>query len=384
MNSQRPWVVIGNPENRRVRLFQDALARHGQPAAAELSYLDLLLGRKRIDEIPHGAIVRIDSPGENFQVEKLLLAAGEAPCDAEGTPALSATEIRESDYQHGRVFNTRQWYLGFSNLLSQWRDYFRVRSDLVFALSLTDVTVMFDKCACHSRFNRANLPVPPALGIVRSFDHFILRMEEEGWERVFIKPAHASSASGVVALHRRGNRIEAITSALMVEDGKGTRLYNSLKLQRYTDLGDVRELVETLIPHRVHVEKWMPKASLQRRVLDLRVVMLAGDPRHMVARTSRSPLTNLHLGNRRGDLDELRAKVPEMAWEEAMRTCSDAAACFPNSLQFSLDLLFTPGFRAHYLLEANAFGDLLPGVLNRGFDTYEAEVEAILDAVIAD
>jgi hypothetical protein len=33
---------------------------------------------------------------------------------------------------------------------------------------------------------------------------------------------------------------------------------------------------------------------------------------------------------------------------------------------------------AHAVLEMNAFGDLLPGVLWQGLSTYEAQVEAIL------
>ncbi len=38
---------------------------------------------------------------------------------------------------------------------------------------------------------------------------------------------------------------------------------------------------------------------------------------------------------------------------------------------------FTPGFRRHYLLEVNAFGDLLPGIVHRGCDTYQAEIDSV-------
>ena len=41
------------------------------------------------------------------------------------------------------------------------------------------------------------------------------------------------------------------------------------------------------------------------------------------------------------------------------------------------DLLVAAGFRHHAVLEANAFGDLLPGVLSEGVDTYEAEIRAM-------
>jgi hypothetical protein len=52
-------------------------------------------------------------------------------------------------------------------------------------------------------------------------------------------------------------------------------------------------------------------------------------------------------------------------------------ACFPASMYAGLDLLLTPGFRRHAVLEVNAFGDLLSGVLHDGADTYEAELRAL-------
>jgi hypothetical protein len=45
-----------------------------------------------------------------------------------------------------------------------------------------------------------------------------------------------------------------------------------------------------------------------------------------------------------------------------------------DSLSAGLDLLLTPGFRRHAVLEINAFGDLLPGIFHDGLDTYGAEV----------
>ena len=50
---------------------------------------------------------------------------------------------------------------------------------------------------------------------------------------------------------------------------------------------------------------------------------------------------------------------------------------FPGSLHVGVDLLIGPDYRGHAVLEANAFGDLLPGVLSGGMDTWEAEVRAV-------
>ena len=381
MKRERPWVVIGNPENRRVHLFQHALARQGQPPARVVSYVELITSIDALcDVLPH-AIVRIDSPGENFEVEKLLLIAGEAAAATERGPVLSEQHIRQMPFDRGLVINPRQWYLGFVRLLTQLQTFFDSRRDLHVCNSPTEIIQMFDKVVCHELCLHAGISVPQRLPAVTCFDELLAAMEQRNFRRVFVKLAHGSSASGVVALHRSRNRLEAITSAEIVRGPAETRIYNSLKIRRYTDLEDVRTLIETLLPHRVHVERWLPKAALGRRVCDLRAVVIGGQPRQMVVRTSRTPLTNLHLGSRRGDLALLRKLVPTAEWAAVEHTCRLAAARFPRSLQLGLDILLTPGFREHFLLEINAFGDLLPNILDRGQDCYDSQVAAVWESI---
>ena len=63
-------------------LFQEALARFGLPAAIVLPYEGLLAGRISLGAaLAPGDVVRFDSPGESFAVEKALLAAGAAEDD---------------------------------------------------------------------------------------------------------------------------------------------------------------------------------------------------------------------------------------------------------------------------------------------------------------
>ena len=79
------FVVIGNPKNRRVTLFQDALARRGLAPAEVIGYRELLLSGRPAAEflagLPAHSVLRIDSPGEDFAVLRALLARG---ADAEG------------------------------------------------------------------------------------------------------------------------------------------------------------------------------------------------------------------------------------------------------------------------------------------------------------
>ncbi len=377
MNGPRPWAIIGNPENRRVTLFQQALASRGVPPATVLGYHDLLSGQASLANVPPRAMVRLESPGENFRVEQSLLAAGAEAAAAEGGPSLSPRQVWQLAEDPGRILYPRQWYLGFTSTCARWLSELEQRGDCLLLTRAADLETMFHKNRCQQVCGAAGVPIPRPLGSIFDWDELHALMQAEGVPRVFVKLSHGSSASGVVALHVRGPTIEAITSAELVRAAGEVRLYNSLRIRRYTALDDVRDLIDALAPHRVHVEAWLPKASLDRRVFDLRVLAVQGQARQMVVRTSRSPLTNLHLGNQRGSLDEVLAKIPPSVAEAMRQTILRCANIFPHSLHLGLDILLTPGFRRHYLLEVNAFGDLLPGVLHQGSDAYQSQIDAV-------
>ncbi|MEO3743302.1 STM4014 family protein [Plantactinospora sp. B5E13] len=352
MTGRAPLVVVGNPENRRVTMFRTAADRAGVPVSV-LPWRELASGPVRV---PAGATVRVDSPGEDSEVDRLLRGA-----DRTG--------------EHGEILGLHRWYVGF-------RDALRRLADAVDTAGATllnppdEILVMFDKRACHARLDAAGVPVPPALpGSPADYPQLRTMMRAVGWRRVFVKPAHGSSASGVLALQTAPGRILATTSVELAPDG---RLFNSLRIRHYTDERDVASIVDRLAPDGLHVERWFPKAGLVDRTIDLRVLVIAGQPGHIVIRASRGPLTNLHLGNARGDLDAVRAAMGRPAFEAALDSCVRAAACFPGSQHAGVDLLVGTDWRRHVVAEVNAFGDLLPGVLDEsGRDSCAAELHAL-------
>jgi glutathione synthase/RimK-type ligase-like ATP-grasp enzyme len=373
-------VVVGHPGHKRVALFQEALTRRGLPPAHVLAWHDLLTGRDDLRRaVAGGALVRLESPGQDFEVEKLLLAAGTEEEETEDTAAsfLPAEEALRLLFDRGRLLCPRQWYRGFRAVLRRLAAESEGLPGVRWLSHPEDVVTLFDKRRCQGVFAGAGLPVPPGLGPVRSFAELLARMEETGRRRVFIKLACGSSGSGVVAFRTSGPRLQAITTVEMERQGGGLRLYNSRRIRCYESPADAGSLIDALCREGVQVEEWLPKAEHAGRTFDLRVLVVGGRVCHIVPRLSRSPLTNLHLLNERGDADRVRAEVPEECWEAALATCRRAAALFPRCHHVGVDLLFTPGFRRHAVLEANAFGDLLPGVLWNGLDTYEAALAAL-------
>lgn len=352
------FAVVGNPENRRVSLFGDAVRAAGLPGPRVVPWVDVLCAQGA--DFAADEIVRIDSPGENPEVDRLLRGVQEPT----------------------RVEGSARWYAGFTAALRGLRGGIRLDDP-------DDLAVLFDKRRCHAVLDAAGVPVPasptsgPGAAPVGGWDDVRTLMREHRMRRLFVKPAHGSSASGVLAVEAGGGRIRATTSVELTPDG---RLHNSLKVRRYEREQDVAAVVDALAPDGLHLERWLPKASQRGRAADLRVVVVAGRATHAVVRTSRWPLTNLHLGGSRGDLDAAREAVEAAGARLAdlLDVCERAAACFPRTLCVGVDLLPAVGWRRAFVGEVNAFGDLLPRLTGlpgsgaEGLDTYAAQVAAVL------
>ncbi|MGC4909143.1 STM4014 family protein [Streptomyces cyaneofuscatus] len=359
------FAVVGNPENRRVAFFREAVRAAGLEPARVVSWLQVLRGEA---EFEPGDTVRIDSPGEDAEVERLLRGVDDPT----------------------RVEGSARWYAGFLSAVGEVTRAASVAGAEVLT-SPGDIASLFDKRLCHGLLAAAEVPVPPSptsgpdAAEVRGWSDVRALLREHRMPRAFVKLAHGSSASGVLAVETAGpGRVRASTS--VERDAQG-RLFNSLRVRRYTTEAEVGALVDALAPDGLHIERWLPKASQRGRAADLRIVVVGGRATHAVVRTSLSPMTNLHLGGARGDLDEVRAAVSAVGgcWREALAICERAAACFPGTLCVGVDLLPAAGWRRFAVGEVNAFGDLLPGLTGlpgsgaEGLDTYAAQVAAVLD-----
>lgn len=391
-------VIVGTPGDRRVTMFTAACWPREVVVVPWVEVLSAASMR-----IPEGALVRIDSPGEDAACDALLRGPG-APT---------------------RVGGGASWYAGFVRGLSRVRQAVAESPGARLWCDVDDIAAMFDKRVCHARLAAAGVPVPPALPPVDGYAALRAAMERSGWARVFVKPAHGSSASGIIALQAHGTRVKATTSVELtapnpgpaqltpipeaggvevgparevggVEVGSarevgraaaaglagvfGVELHNSLRVRTYEDERDVAAIVDALGPDGLHVERWFPKAAVGGRVFDLRVVVIGGTATHAVVRTSTTPMTNLHLGGARGDLAEVVSRLGPERWAQALRVAERAAACFPGSPSVGVDLMVGANWRAFAVAEVNAFGDLLPrltglpGTWAEGLDTYTAQL----------
>lgn len=374
------FIIIANPENRRVGFFQEALERCGLAPATVVSYSDLIAFRDSLERFDApNTIIRFDSPERNFEVDKAIIVAGADVEDGGDRQRISAADAVNLEFDKGLILYHRQWYLGWRSLLQRWET--QLRSPTM--NHPQEIAAMFDKPLCHELFSRHQIPVPRSLGVIRNYDQLREQMQNQECDRVFVKLSHGSAASGVVAYQANSRYESAITTVERVRENGQTLLYNSRKIRHYTQREEIADIINILTKEGVQVEQWLPKARLQNCQFDLRVVVINGIAQHVVVRLGKSPMTNLHLGNERGDTEEFLTKVGADNWEKMQRTCEAAAALFPNTLYCGVDLLIAPDFQHHAILEINAFGDLLPGIIYKGLDTYTSEVQAMLNRVIS-
>lgn len=364
-----PFLIIGNPANRRVRDFVTAVRTHGGPPPIVLAHRDLLEDFARLDALPNTPHwVRIDALGEDAEVERKLLALGYAQAPDE----LDPSRLRRWPLRHGEVLAPRQHhrgllrYLGGLNRIFDQRPAWRVLSPTA------AIERLFDKTTVWRQHREAGLPVPQALDPAPTTpDALRDGMQARGWRSAYVKMTCGSSASGLGVFMTQPT--ERFMTTLARRDNGW---FNSLKVRRVSRQDAIDEALGFILAQGAHVERAVPKARLDGAFFDLRVLVIDGQPSFTVVRQSRHPITNLHLGGWRGDLEHLRAAVPADSLAAAYETCRRAAA-LQGCFHLGLDLLFEPGLRAHRLVEANAFGDLIPGLRLQGRSVYGHQVHRL-------
>jgi hypothetical protein len=151
-------------------------------------------------------------------------------------------------------------------------------------------------------------------------------------------------------------------------------------LSHYRTPAEVSRALAFVLAQGAQVERAVPKAKLGGAFFDCRVLCIAGEPRFVVVRQNEHPITNLHLGGWRGDLQALKTAVSPPAWEAAMETCRTVAGMY-RSLHVGIDLMFEPDLVHHRVIELNAFGDLLPNLTLDGLSVYRWEIREALQSV---
>ncbi|MBX2799976.1 MAG: STM4014 family protein [Myxococcales bacterium] len=333
--------------------FVEALHRAGHEVITVVSWEQLLAKPDALLRLPaEPAMLRIESSGENDRVQRALLALGGGP---------------DRPVRHGELVAPMAAHRGFERALGWIAEALEQRPQWVPLATPAAILGVFDKVDFHRRSRAAGIRV--AQSVPATTARQLLTWLDDHGGSVFVKLRVGSSASGL-ALVRTQPRPRAMTTVRTTPQGR----FNSLRVARIDDRTRIEQLLTWLIEEEsAHVELAVPKARLDGAFFDCRVLTIAGEPRFTVVRQSSHPITNLHLGGRRGDLSSLRAACPEDVWEAAMADCRQVTRAY-GGLHLGIDVLFERGYQGHRILEANAFGDLIPRLTHAGRSVYETEI----------
>ena len=177
-----------------------------------------------------------------------------------------------------------------------------------------------------------------------------------GWEQVYLKLNTGSSAMGIIVFGTRDPALRGTTTLMEVEN----QFYNS-RFVRTLEGPSLQCAARFVLTEGAIVQRGIPMAQIDGQNFDMRVVCLNGKSVATIFRISSNPMTNLHLGGRRGDFNLCRSFIPTRDWLDALDRCEAAVDCFASTI-VGVDLVFERGFRRHYVLEVNAFGDFFPGM----------------------
>lgn len=396
----KSMIIIGNSGNRRTNRLQAARIRLGLSPALILNYIDVLQEReslssivqnleKTMDEPP---LLRLDAPGEHFEVERELIALGASDAASpymdelddrwlrynkelifQPLYARSARSIREIN---GKLYHPSQWFRGYCRLLSRLdREALQLWDAPRWMNAPEDIAAMFDKRHTHQLLASAGLPVPKRLAApaeIPDYDALRDAMSAKRIHRLFIKLATGSGACGVIAYQVNPvTGAESAVTTIGVENylARPPLFYNVKKLVNYKEHRVIRQMINWLLGHGAHVEQWIPKASYQNRTFDIRQLVIAGKACHSIARASKTPITNLHLDSDRLSLNEVGLSEPLQA---IVQQCAEQTlAVFPRSTVAGIDVLLSSGSYRPYVLDVNPFGDLLYDSYYEGYDPYE-------------
>lgn len=381
-------LTIAN-EGQRLSLWQQAQTAVGHERGLVMNYLDAAQPEKLAEALSQlktlakqsnqQAYVRLESPGEDFNSIKMMIALGEE------TGHIAAKDAFQLTPELGRIVYPKQWYDGFVMLMKQCQVHFAA-ADVPVMNAPEDLIALFDK-RITNRHLQGLTQLPDVLEQPTSFNELLDTMEQRRWAQVFVKLASGSSASGVIALrcargHGRTDRVVAYTTMQLqdrgddsfgVAGGEPPSIYNSLRIQRYDDIGDIEFLVDYLFAQGAQVQQWLPKAQHESQNYDMRVLVVGGEAAHSVVRLSRSPMTNLHLGNQRTDIEQLGLQPSELAaiYQEA----ENAARCFAGCHYLGVDVMLVGQHKRATVIECNGFGDLLPTTRFKNQTTHELELQ---------
>ena len=337
-------IIIAPKNSRRIQFWKSAL----QKELICISYIDIIHNDFLLSkDISYQ--IRIESAGEDIETYKEILLLG-CKNDSE------KDKIKSTSFNFGQVSNFNLWYKGWSILLQKIKNLENDYS-ISFINDPLEILAVFNKSETIKHLQNKGISVPTSL-YCTSYSDLKEKMLQKQIHQVFLKPKAGSSASGVMAFRYRNEKKLHLYTTITAKDGV---LFNSLKLKHYNTESSIDNIWSKIPFDSLQVELWLPKYKHENLNIDFRVVVINGKAEFIVPRGSKHTITNLHLGNEKLQLEQLNLDSETV--EKIKSIAEKAMSCYPKLFYAGVDVLLTPK-KDVYVLEINAFGDMLLNITN--------------------
>jgi hypothetical protein len=384
------YHILANPDSKRWQIYEPELTGFWREQGIEseinlVPWSDVAPRLGNLDgmsEFDRPGVVRLESPGRDFDVMKLLLEAGAHEIsrpDARVRNALACASgcfqsVRESwsnlPYSKGKLVRPGLLHRGFCRVLHGLRQSFDSRPHLQPLACPLAIAELFDKQATADRLSAAGLPTPLSIPASETAAQLLEQLRKCRFKTAYVKLNTGSSAVGMAAVHPQDDPPWAITTMLR----RGPDFFNTRRLQKVSG-PDLEAVLQFILDEGAFIQEGIAMAQIDGQNFDVRVVVLHGQPAFTVFRLSGQPMTNLHLGGRRGRPEVCRPHIPTRSWLDAIDHCVEAARLYPCAA-LGVDLVFEHGYGRHFILEINAFGDFFPGLTDaEGRTVHRREIE---------
>lgn len=346
-------VILGPGVGRRILQFLEAARRAGIRNVPVVGYADFARNPERLVKLlGPGAWLRFESPDEDASAFRALYEAGKVKAETLGYPVLSDRDL-DAACAGSAIGSPAQLAFGLQELTGRAARIARDRGALVSA-DPDEIALCYDKRGCNAHLGRNRIPTPESLDLPEHFDALLAGLEGLPGRRAFVKLNHGAGAAGTLAIAAgpRG-QIVAYTAKVRTD----AAVYTTKRVRRCTDIAEIRDLFQAILPLGLHVERWLPKAGIDGRTVDLRLVSTRSGKPFAVLRMSRSPITNLHLDAERAPAERLFSQMQPSAVQSLLQTANRTMCCFPGTAMLGLDIAVHTDLNRHSVLEVNAFGD---------------------------
>ncbi|MCT4583592.1 MAG: STM4014 family protein [Peptostreptococcaceae bacterium] len=362
------FLIIGDLKGKRVSFFIKTLKILGIKNYNILSWIDLIKDINILEKyLKNNTIIKIEPPEKDLDIYKAFLKKGFK------ANIISTKQIDKLNFDDYKIISPKQWFFGVTNVFENIKSIIDSSSYNIFMMNdIDEAIIMMDKKLSYKKLNdnleSKNFNLPKLYDVKDSYLLFEERYLNKSIN-AFIKLRYGSGSIGVLAYKNNPKKNKQVLYTSLKY--KNNNFYSEKKVRKYEDKNEIKILLDWVLKNDAHMESWIPKSKYNDKSFDTRVFMLNQNPNYLISRFSNSPITNLHLDNKRLESKEFLADLKIKILKDASR---DVGKVFEKSLFIGLDIVTSKSFKP-YIIDVNPFGDLFYNLNDGKNIIYEKEIK---------